>query len=105
MDSLFTQLFPILVTGLMLLIPVLFIALVVWLIIRARRLAEERRRMLQQTAQMMGWAYLPTGDFSMIPNLGSYHLFSQGHSRKIQNMLYGEIDGGRAAVFDYYYVT
>lgn len=105
MDRLLTQLFPLLVTFLIVLIPILFIALVVWLIIRARRLAEERRRMLQQTAQMMGWSYLPVGDFSMIPNIGSYHLFAQGHSKKIENMMYGEIDGGRAAVFDYYYVT
>jgi carbonic anhydrase len=105
MDNPFPQLFPLLITVLMLLIPVLLIALVVWLFIRARRLAEERRRMLQQTAQMMGWTYLPFADFSMIPNLESYYLFSQGHSKKIENMMYGEIDGGRAAVFDYYYVT
>src|ERR1043165_5833572 len=105
MDRLFTQLFPLLVTFLIVLVPVLFIALVVWLIIRAKRLAEERRRMIQQAAQMMGWTYLPLADFSMIPNIGSYHLFSQGHSKKIENMMYGEIDGGRAAVFDYYYVT
>jgi hypothetical protein len=105
MDNLPAQLFPLLVTVLIILIPVLLIALVVWLFIRARRLAEERRLMLKQTAQMMGWTYLPFAELSMIPNLASYYLFSQGHSKKIENMMYGEIDGGRAAVFDYYYVT
>nr|MDQ5837547.1 hypothetical protein [Acidobacteriota bacterium] len=92
--------------GFIFLIPVLFIGLMVWLFVRARRLAEERRRMLQSVAAQMGWAFTDDdASFSMIPNLGTYYLFSQGHSRKIENMLYGEVDGGRAAVFDYTYVT
>jgi hypothetical protein len=77
------------------------------MIIRARKKAEERRLMFQQVAQMMGWAYMPVGNFAMIPNIASYYLFTMGHSysRKIENMMYGTVDGGRAAVFDYTYVT
>jgi hypothetical protein len=105
MDSLISQLLPFVFMALIVLIPVLFIGLVVWLIIRARKQAEERRRMLQYVAGQMSWAFAADASFSMIPHIESYYLFSQGHSKKIENMLYGELDGGRAAVFDYAYVT
>lgn len=99
------KIIPIFFTIFIFLIPVLFITLVVLLFIRARRQAEERRRMLQYVAGQMGWAFAADANASMIPNLGSYYLFSQGHSKKMQNMLYGEVDGGRAAVFDYAYTV
>ena len=105
MDRLMTQLFSLLVMGFIFLIPALFIGFVVWMIIRASKQAEERRRQMQQAAQQMGWAFAPEGAFSMIPYLDSYQLFSQGHSKRIENMIYGEIDGGRAAIFDYVYVV
>jgi len=99
------ELVPIFFAALGFLIPALFIGLMIWLFIRARRQAEERRRMLQYVASQMGWAFAAEASPSMIPNLGSYHLFSQGHSKKMENMLYGEIEGGRAAVFDYAYTV
>jgi hypothetical protein len=105
MDRAAPQLFSLLVIALVFLIPVLFIGLVVWMIINARKKAEERRRLLQQVAQQMGWAFAAVGSFSMFPRIESYYLFSQGHSKNLANVLYGEIDGGRAAVFDYTYVT
>jgi hypothetical protein len=105
MDRLITQLAPLLIVILIVLVPILFIGFAVMMIIRGRKKAEERRLMLQQAAQMMGWAFTAVGNFSMIPNMESYNLFSIGHSKEIQNMLYGEIDGGRAAVFDYFYAV
>jgi hypothetical protein len=107
MDQLIQQLIPLLSTALIVLLPLLFIGFFVWMFIRGRQKMEERRRMLQQVAQMMGWAFMPVGDFAMIPNIASYPLFKSGspYSRKIENMMYGTVDGGRAAVFDYTYVT
>nr|MBA3768258.1 hypothetical protein [Acidobacteriota bacterium] len=107
MDRLIPQLIPLLFTGLIGLVPLLFIGFFVWMFIRARKKAEERRLMFQQAAQMMGWAFMPVGNFAMIPNIASYYLFTMGnaYSRKIENMMYGTVDGGRAAVFDYTYVT
>jgi hypothetical protein len=99
------ELVPLFFAALGFLIPAVFIGLMIWLFIRARRQAEERRRMMQSVAGQMGWAYLAEPAASMIPHIGSYYLFSQGHSKKIENMLYGEIDGGRAAVFDYAYTV
>ncbi len=107
MDRLIPQLFPLLIPVFVVLVPVLFIGFVVWMIIRGMKKAEERRRLLQQAAQMMGWAFMPDGNFAMIPNVASYYLFTLGsaYSRKIENMMYGTVDGGRAAIFDYTYVT
>jgi hypothetical protein len=105
MDRLFTQLFPLLVTALMLLIPVLFIGLVIFLYVRAKRKAEERTRLMQMAATQAGWSFAPTASFSMFPGLEQFQLFSHGHSKEILNMLYGEVDGMRAAVFDYAYVV
>ena len=104
MDRQTAQLFPILIG---LLLPIFFIGFIIWLYIRGKRQAEERTRLLQQAAQMMGWAFMPIGNFAMLPNLGSYYLFTLGHARtkKIEDMMYGTVDGGRAAVFDYTYVT
>ncbi|HEX8138810.1 MAG TPA: hypothetical protein VF544_14680 [Pyrinomonadaceae bacterium] len=99
------QLVPIFFAALGFLIPAAIIGLMIWLYLRARRQAEERRRMLRNVAAQMGWAFAEEPPASMIPNLGSYYLFSQGHSKKMENMLYGEIDGGRAAVFDYAYTV
>jgi hypothetical protein len=107
MDRSIQQLMPLLVIVFAVLVPLLFIGLAIWLGIHARKKAEERRLALQQTAQMMGWAFTATCDFSMLPNVISYHLFTLGHARtrRIENMMYGTVDGGRAAIFDYTYVT
>jgi hypothetical protein len=42
---------------------------------------------------------------NFIPGLEHFALFTQGHSREIKNMMYGEANGVKAAVFDYVYVT
>src|SRR5437660_2293967 len=42
---------------------------------------------------------------NMIAGLERFTLFSQGHNREIKNMIYGEANGTKAAVFDYVYVT
>lgn len=105
MDRLLTQLFPLLITALMLLMPLLFIGLAIFLYVRAKRKAEERTRLMQIAAAQAGWAFAPTASFSMFPGLDQYQLFSHGHSKEILNMLYGDVDGMRAAVFDYSYVV
>jgi hypothetical protein len=105
MDKLFTQLFPLLITGLMLLLPFLFMGLAIFLYVRARRKAAERARLMQIAAGQFGWAFAPTASFSMFQGLEQFQLFSQGHSKEILNMLYADVDGMRAAIFDYAYVV
>ena len=56
-------------------------------------------------ASLLGWQFSEAAGMNWIPNLDTFALFSQGHSKQIRNAMYGEIDGVKAAVFDYYYVV
>jgi hypothetical protein len=77
------------------------IGLIVLLVLYANKKAAERTRAMQQAAFALGWSFAAEPPLSIIPGLEQHHLFSQGHSKKLYNMLYGSIDGARAAIFDY----
>ena len=94
-------------------LPILFVVLVIavvvaviiLLVIYANKKAAERTSAMQQAAAMLGWAFTADAAFEIIPGLERHHLFSQGHSKKIYNMMYGMVDGARAAIFDYRYTV
>lgn len=96
-------------TGLAVLLPFLFIALVlglvIFLVVYARKKEKERTRQLQLAASHLGWNFLPDAALDMIPGFDRFTLFNQGHSKQIRNMMYGEAGGIKAAVFDYIFVT
>ncbi|HEY0005819.1 MAG TPA: hypothetical protein VGB17_13625 [Pyrinomonadaceae bacterium] len=95
----------------LLLLPFLFIALVIGLIIilavYTHQKEKERTQQMQALAGQIGWAFAAEPPLAMIPGFNNFGLFSQGHerSRAIRNMLYGEANGVKAAIFDYTYVT
>jgi hypothetical protein len=66
---------------------------------------KERTRQLQITASQLGWSFLPSAPLNMIPELERFALFNQGRGKQINNFMYGEASGVKAAVFDYAYVT
>jgi hypothetical protein len=66
---------------------------------------KERTRVLQQTANQLGWNFAPKAPMNMIAGLERFALFNQGHGKEIKNFMYGEASGVKAAVFDYFYVT
>jgi carbonic anhydrase len=86
-----------------------FLVLVIgWLIVASiidRRREQERTRLMVNVASLLGWQFNEVAGLNWIPNLETFALFSQGHSKQIKNVMYGEIDGVKAAVFDYYYVV
>lgn len=92
-----------------LLIPVLFfifiIGLIVALYIYNSKKEKERTLALQQAAQAMGWAFMPVVQPGMIPHTEYFNLFKQGHSKQTKNMIYGQINGAKAALFDYRYTV
>ena len=96
-------------SGLLVLLPFLFVALilglVIFLVVYARQKEKERTQQLQLAAGQLGWSFMPDAALNMIPGCERFALFSQGHSKKIRNMMYGEASGIKAAVFDYIYVT
>lgn len=86
-----------------------FLALIVGALIvamiRGRKREEERTRQFASLANVFGWQFSETVAMDWIPNLESFALFSQGHSKSITNVMYGEMNGIKAAFFDYYYAV
>jgi hypothetical protein len=87
------------------LVGALLIGLAVFLIIYNNKKEKERTLQLSQVATQLGWNFMPQAALSMISGLERFPLFSQGHSKEMKNMMYGEASGTKAAVFDYIYVT
>jgi hypothetical protein len=86
-----------------------FIALIVGalivVMIVGRKREQERTRQLANVANLLDWQFAEAADMSWIPNLERFALFSQGHSKSLKNVMYGELNGMKAALFDYYYVV
>ena len=84
---------------------VVFIPLFIFLYLRNRKHERERTEQFRSTATILGWEFVDNAPFNWIPNLEKFALFSSGHSKSIRNMMYGEHNGVKAAMFDYQYVT
>ena len=86
-----------------------FLAVIITLIVAAtiyaRKRERERTQALKSSATMLGWQFAEEAPLNYIPNLESFALFSQGHSKQIKNLIYGETNGVKAALFDYIYTT
>ena len=92
--------------GMLIALSVGTIAVLIGLIIYLAHRAEMKRtEAFQQVAQDLGLPFLPTGDASLIDQLGCLHLFSRGHSKKIRNMLRGDTEDVELAILDYRYTT
>src|SRR5438270_6295720 len=70
-----------------------------------RKKARERTQIMQAAAAQLGWTFSAEVPWNYIPGLDRFTLFTQGHSKQIKNMMYGEAQGVKAAVFDYNYTT
>ncbi|HEY0322359.1 MAG TPA: hypothetical protein VGC66_15485 [Pyrinomonadaceae bacterium] len=84
---------------------VVIIGAIVALLLYNSKKEKERTIAMQQVAQQMGWAFAPEAQLAMIPYTNYFNLFNQGHSKSIRNMIYGEINGAKAAIFDYRYTV
>lgn len=65
----------------------------------------QRKRMgnLRDLAESMEFSFEPRGDAAFLKSLQHFYLFSQGHSRKIRNLMQGQMEGIAVTVFDYVY--
>jgi len=86
-----------------------FVALIIAVVIVAAivqsKREKERTQQLQSAAGLLGLQFVASAPMTWIPNLEKFSLFNQGHSKSITNVLYGEIDGEKAALLDYQYVV
>ena len=60
---------------------------------------------MRELCGQLGLTFFPKGDETLLGRLAQFHLFSQGHSKKIKNMLHGETPDAEIAVFGYRYTT
>lgn len=81
------------------------IFLVVLVTVIKNRRAKERTLELQKSAGLLGMEFAATVPMNWIPNLEKFALFNHGHTKSIANVMYGQIDGVKGALFDYQYVT
>lgn len=84
---------------------VLIVFLIVILIRYAIKRGKQRTADLQQFAVLHGFTFVEKGEKSAIEELSKMHLFSQGHSKKIKDVLNKEMDAAKVSVFDYRYTT
>jgi hypothetical protein len=68
-------------------------------------LDKQRREQMQAVAARMGFSFSAEGEAGLRKRLGHFHLFSQGRSRKIRNVMRGEGHGTPVTLFDYQYTT
>ncbi len=80
--------------------------LIAGLVVVSAHLHEKKRtEKFRDAARDIGLPFFLEGDDSLRSSLEHFHLFSQGRSRKIRNMLHGENSEVELAIFDYRYTT
>lgn len=91
------------------LLSLLFIGAIIVLVIVVtaynRKRARERTEHLRAVANLLGWQFGHEAPMDWIPGMERFGLFNSGHSKKINNIMYGHTNGVKAALFDYTYVT
>ena len=60
----------------------------------------QRAKKLKEVSEQMGWAFHPRGDWSLMDRLSLFHLFSQGFTRRIKNIVHGRTERAEVAIFD-----
>jgi hypothetical protein len=65
----------------------------------------QRIEQMRFVGERMGFTYWPTPDHDLQERVGPFHLFSQGYSRKIQNVMRREIHDIAVTLFEYRYRT
>jgi hypothetical protein len=94
-----------LITALPCVIFVLIAGGVAFLIYYSYRQEKQRTADLQRVAEELGFEFLPKDDGSFLSNRGSFPLFSQGHSKRLFNLMRGKTKNLTAAIFDYRYTV
>jgi len=69
------------------------------------RLDRKRAEALARLAADLRLAFTPDGDETGLSEHAALHLFSQGHSKKIRNLMRGRVRDSDIAVFDYRYTV
>jgi hypothetical protein len=79
--------------------------LIVVLAVLAVRAERKRTEALRRAADEMGFEYAADPGEGFLSRYPGFHLFSQGRSPDVRNLLRGKAGGLEVAIFDYSYVT
>jgi hypothetical protein len=64
---------------------------------------KKRTEAVRQSALRLGFNFFPKGDPAFFNEMGVFHLFQQGHTRLLKNLMRGAGSDPEVAVFDYRY--
>jgi hypothetical protein len=95
-----------LIVGLIAEVPIVFLLIgtFIGLFVGYQKFLEVKRLyQLRLVAEDLGLEFIESPDISMINNFEEFHLFSQGHSKRISFLLNGKIDGIDVKIFEYKY--
>ncbi len=81
------------------------LALIGTVVVIALKIEKKRSEALQAAGEHMKFRFSRKGDPDLLDRLKGLHLFSQGHSKKIANVLMGKAGALDVALFDYTYTT
>jgi len=75
-----------------------FIAALVYL---SLYIEKKRTEAMRQAALRLGFNFFPKGDPTFLSEMAAFHLFQQGHTRLLKNLMRGESSDADVAMFDY----
>ena len=81
------------------------LVLVIGILAIARHLEKVRREALEKFASELSLDFHPFGHDELNAQIQGFKLFNSGHSRKMTNVIIGETDLVKVAIFDYRYTT
>lgn len=81
------------------------ISLIVAIVVAVKRAAKRRLEAMKMAARRLRFEFAEHGPDALVSELGEYHLFSQGHGRKIRNLCSGHAAEISTRIFDYQYTV
>lgn len=66
---------------------------------------KKRTEALQALADSMNFSFSKEGNLALLPSGNSFHLFSQGRSKKVFNLMSGTANEIKVTIMDYKYTT
>jgi hypothetical protein len=66
---------------------------------------KKRTEGMKNVADELGFEFFPKGDGPLLTELSLFNLFTQGHSRRLYNLMRGDANNLEVDIFDYTYVT
>jgi hypothetical protein len=81
------------------------IGLIAVAIFFAWRYEKKRRERLKSVAESLGFTYMEKNGELLVSSLDTFHLFSQGRSKRIYNLMKGKVRDADVTIMDYRYTT